>query len=119
MFVFASSCEVRRAFVPAFIHSCPLRAISASSASDATSHSLADPAGHFVVAWVRGGFVQEVDGFSAGFDPLAFESDVADDRLVFLPLTPIVLPEELEATHGIEQRALDGHLLHVIRLRQF
>ena len=76
-----------------FFKCCSLRAIPPSSTSNPTPHPLADSTSHFVVTGVRSSFVQEVDGFSASLDPLALESDVADDRLVFFPLAPIVLPE--------------------------
>lgn len=65
---------------------------------------------------LRRGLVQDIRGSLAQTRPLALEADVADARDVVA--AKVVDEEEHQPLHLAEQRALDGDLLHVRRLRQ-
>ena len=50
--------------------------------------------------------------------PLAAETHVADPAHVLVAVGEVVLEEEHDAVHFAKERALDGDLLHVRRLRE-
>lgn len=71
-----------------------------------------------VIPRLRRRLVQDVGRRLAQPRPLAAEADVADARDVLVAVAEVVREEEHEAVHLGEERAPDGDLLHVRRLRE-
>ena len=116
--IFAPRSQQRKPIIPTT--QCPFLDTSAQDPSTLLyrpPQPLLHPRNRLMITRIRRQLHHKIHGLLIQPHEIPLEPQITDPRLILLAPAPVILEEERKRPRRVEQRALDGYLLHVVRLR--